>query len=111
MFRPDVNLSQGKYGIKLEVPNHDGMSEYILRCESEEQYARWIAACRLASKGRTMADATYDNEVRNILDFLSLQRPALAPAINPHQIDINPDDYIAPRFLRKLRGRPGRPVS
>ena len=31
---PDVNLSQGKYGIKLEVPGPDGMSEYWIRCDS-----------------------------------------------------------------------------
>lgn len=102
---PDVNLSQGKYGFKLEVPNHDGMAEYWIRCESEQQYARWMAACRLATKGRTMADSSYDSEVKSISDFLSMQHPAHAPAINPHQIDINPDDYIASRFLRKKGGR------
>lgn len=102
---PDVNLSQGKYGLKLEVPNHDGMAEYWIRCESEQQYARWMAACRLATKGRTMADSSYDSEVKSISDFLSMQHPAHAPAINPHQIDVNPDDYIAPRFLRKKGGR------
>ncbi|XP_026686893.1 unc-112-related protein-like, partial [Diaphorina citri] len=44
---PDVNLSQGKFIIKLEVPAADGMSEMFLRCENEEQYASWMAACRL----------------------------------------------------------------
>lgn len=102
---PDVNLSQGKYGIKLEVPSHDGMTEYWIRCDSEEQYAKWMAACRLASKGRTMADAYYDSEVKSILDFLSMQHPAPAPALSPHQIDINPDDYVAYRFIKKKGGR------
>jgi kindlin 2 len=102
---PDVNLSQGKYGFKLEVPNHDGMTEYWIRCESEQQYARWMAACRLATKGRTMADSSYDNEVKSISNFLSMQHPAHAPVINPNQIDVNPDDYIAPRFLRKKGSR------
>lgn len=31
---PEVNLSQGKYGIKLEVPSPDGMSEMWIRCDS-----------------------------------------------------------------------------
>lgn len=31
---PDVNLSQGKFVIKLEVPSADGMSEMFLRCEN-----------------------------------------------------------------------------
>lgn len=102
---PDVNLAQNKYGIKLEVPNHEGMTEYWLRCEAEEQYAKWMAACRLASKGRTMADSSYENEVKQILDFLSIQHPALTPVISAHQVDINPDDYVAGRFARKLKGR------
>lgn len=102
---PDVNLSQGKYGIRLEVPSHDGMTEYLIRCDSEGQYARWMAAFRLASKGKTMADSSYEHEVKQILDFLSMQHPAPAPAINPNQIDINVDDYVAPRFFRKFKGK------
>lgn len=102
---PDVNISQGKYGIKLEVPNQEGMSEYLIRCDSEGQYARWMAGFRLASKGKTMADSSYDGEVKQILDFLSMQHPALAPVISPNQVDIDVDDYVAAKFLRKLKTR------
>lgn len=31
---PDVNLSQDKFGIRLEVPGPDGMSEMFIRCDS-----------------------------------------------------------------------------
>lgn len=102
---PDVNISQAKYGIKLGIPNPEGMSEYWFKCDSEGQYARWMAAFRLAAKGRTMADSSYDNEVHQILDFLSMQHPAAAPVISANQIDINPDDYVATRFLRKFKTR------
>lgn len=102
---PDVNISQMKYGIKLEVPSHDGMLDYLIRCEEEEQYAKWMAAFRLAAKGRTMADSSYSSEVKSILDFLSMQRPAPSSSISPPQVDISPDFYIAPRFLRKLKGK------
>lgn len=30
---PDVNISQNKYGIKLEVPSSEGMSEMYIRCD------------------------------------------------------------------------------
>uniref|UniRef100_A0A4D5R9Q1 Unc-112-related protein n=1 Tax=Scolopendra viridis TaxID=118503 RepID=A0A4D5R9Q1_SCOVI len=102
---PDVNISSGKYGIKLEVPTNEGMSENCIRCDSEQQYAKWMAACRLASKGKTMADSSYDGEVQSILAFLSMQHPAPAPAINPNSLDINVEDYVAPRFLKKLKGK------
>ncbi|CAB3379032.1 unc-112-related protein-like [Cloeon dipterum] len=104
---PDVNISQNKYGIRLEVPSADGMSEMWIRCENEEQYAKWMAACRLASKGRTLADSSYDNEVKTIQAFLSMQHPAQAPAINPAGLglDITPEDYVAPRYIRKLKSK------
>ena len=32
----------------------------------ETQYSRWMAACRMAAKGKTMADRGYDAEVKSI---------------------------------------------
>ena len=71
----------------------------------EEQYAKWMAACRLAAKGRSLADSSYEAEVRSITAFLQLQHPSPAPVINPQSLDIIPEDYIAPRFVRKLKGK------
>lgn len=70
-----------------------------------------MAACRLAAKGKTMADASYDAEVKSILAFLAMQKPAPAPAINPASLDIQPDDYVAPRFLRKLKNKVKKKIS
>ena len=39
----------------------------------EHQYARWMAAFRLASRGRSMADATYQTEVESIKNLLQMQ--------------------------------------
>ncbi|XP_071543601.1 unc-112-related protein isoform X3 [Panulirus ornatus] len=102
---PDVNISQQRYGIKLEVPAADGMTDYIIRCSSEDQYARWMAAMRLASKGKSLADSSYDSEVKSILAFLSMQHPAPAPVLNPETLDIQPEHYLAPRFVRRIRGK------
>ncbi|XP_043492066.1 unc-112-related protein [Polistes fuscatus] len=102
---PDVHLSQSRYGIRLEVPSAEGMTEMWIRCDTEQQYAKWMAACRLAAKGRTLADSSYETEVNSIIAFLQLQRPAPAPAINPNSLDISPDDYVAPRFAKRLKGK------
>ncbi|XP_029173630.1 unc-112-related protein [Nylanderia fulva] len=102
---PDVHLSQGRYGIRLEVPSAEGMTEMWIRCDNEQQYAKWMAACRLAAKGRTLADASYESEVNSITAFLQLQRPAPAPAINPNALDIIPEDYVASRFAKKFKGK------
>ena len=31
---PDVNIAQGRYGIRLSVPSQDGMSELWIKCEN-----------------------------------------------------------------------------
>ena len=62
-----------------------------------------MAACRLASKGKTMADSSYDSEVQSILAFLSMQRPAQASPVHPNQVDFQPEDFISPRYLKKLK--------
>lgn len=71
----------------------------------ESQYAKWMAACRLASKGKTLADRGYDSEVKSIQAFLSMQHPAAQPVINPATLDINVDEYVAPRFLKKMKSK------
>ncbi|XP_072495039.1 fermitin family homolog 3 [Notamacropus eugenii] len=110
---PDVNVSGQKFCIKLLVPSPEGMSELYLRCQDEQQYAQWMAGCRLASKGRTMADSSYQSEVQAILAFLSLQRTGGgggAGPTNPQGPDssgemLNPHGLVAPRFQRKLKAK------
>ena len=55
-----MNIQMGKYGIRLSVPSSEGMSELWVRCEQEGQYAQWMAACRVAAKGKSLADITFD---------------------------------------------------
>lgn len=107
---PEVNLAQGKFHIKLEVPPEHGIgtnSEVWIRCDNEEQYAKWMAACRLAAKGRSLADSSYDSEVSSIRSFLSMQKPAQAPAVNINPNNIDPTEYLAPRFVKKLSKKAG----
>ena len=94
------------------------MSDLWLRCESESQYTQWMAACRLAAKGKNLADFGFEQEVgfcilnltmcpqvSAIKAFLSMQHPAHAPAINPATLDIQVEDYIAPRFSHKRKSK------
>lgn len=64
-----------------------------------------MAACRLAAKGRSLADASYEAEVASIQAFLQMQHPAPVPAINPASLDISPEDYVSPRYAKKLKGK------
>lgn len=80
----------------LDIPFHQ-----------EKQYAHWMAACRLASKGKTMADSSYNLEVQNILSFLKMQHLNPDPQLIPEQIttDINPECLVSPRYLKKYKNK------
>ncbi|CAI2354239.1 unnamed protein product [Caenorhabditis sp. 36 PRJEB53466] len=110
---PDVSVSQQKYHIKLLVPTAEGMSDFILKCDSEHQYARWMAACRLASRGKSMADSSYQQEVESIKNLLKMQsangnengtasRKAQAVKL-PN--DFNVDEYISSKYVRRARSK------
>lgn len=73
----------------------------------EEQYAKWMAACRLAAKGRPLSDHTYESEVKSIKAFLEMQHPSVtqSPVISPSSLDISVEDYVPHRFSRKLKGK------
>uniref|UniRef100_A0AAY4AIV2 PH domain-containing protein n=1 Tax=Denticeps clupeoides TaxID=299321 RepID=A0AAY4AIV2_9TELE len=104
---PDVNISGQKFNIKLLIPVADGMNEIWLRCDTEKQYAHWMAACRLASKGKTMADSSYNLEVQNILSFLKMQHMNPDPQFiaEPINTDINPECLVSPRYLKKYKNK------
>lgn len=65
-----------------------------------------MAACRLASKGKTMADSSYNLEVQNILSFLKMQHMNPDPQfIEAISTDINPECLVSPRYLKKYRNK------
>ncbi|XP_055288031.1 fermitin family homolog 1 isoform X2 [Moschus berezovskii] len=104
---PDVNVAGRKFGIKLLIPVADGMNEVYLRCDHESQYAQWMAACILASKGKTMADSSYQPEVRNILSFLKMKNrnSASQGASGLENMDMNPECFVSPRCAKKHKSK------
>lgn len=73
----------------------------------EEQYAKWMAACRLAAKGRPLSDYSYESEVKSIKAFLEMQHPSViqAPVISASSLDIAVEEYVPYRFTKKLKGK------
>ena len=43
--------------------------------------------------------------IRTIFNLSGFQSPASAPAINPNTVEINAEDYVAPRFSRKMKSK------
>uniref|UniRef100_A0A8C5KDX9 Fermitin family member 1 n=1 Tax=Jaculus jaculus TaxID=51337 RepID=A0A8C5KDX9_JACJA len=104
---PDVNVAGKKFGIKLLIPVADGMNEVYLRCDHENQYAQWMAACVLASKGKTMADSSYQTEVLNILSFLKMKNRNSSSQVTSslESMDMNPECFVSPRCAKKHKSK------
>ncbi|XP_030577467.1 fermitin family homolog 1 [Archocentrus centrarchus] len=103
---PDVNVTDKKFGIKLLLPVADGMNEVYIRCDHETQYAKWKAACTLASKGKTMAYSSYKTEVRNVQSFLKMKNLAPPPgqaAPDIEAMDMNAECFVSPRYAKKQK--------
>ncbi|XP_067097487.1 fermitin family homolog 1 isoform X1 [Osmerus mordax] len=101
---PDVNVTDRKFGIKLLLPVADGMNEVYIRCDNENQYAKWKAACILASKGKTMAYSSYRAEVKNIQSFLKMKSMAPPPgqaAPELETMEMNAECFVSPRYSKK----------
>ncbi|KAL8585115.1 hypothetical protein ACOMHN_013131 [Nucella lapillus] len=94
-FSASSSSSSFSYLLLLFHPQFSSMQE--------DQYCKWMAACKLASKGRTMCDSSYESEVTALQTFLSMQHPSASPALEPSQVDIQPEDFIATRFLKKFK--------
>lgn len=70
----------------------------------ETQYAKWKAACILASKGKTMAYSSYKSEVKNIQSFLQMKSLAPPPGQATPDLDtmeMNAECFVSPRYAKK----------
>ncbi|EDW73509.1 uncharacterized protein Dwil_GK17582 [Drosophila willistoni] len=108
-IKTEVNQAQHKYAIRLEVDpeqgNNKSNSELWIKCDNDLQYAKWLAACRLASKGRSLADSSYESEIDQILSLLQIQKPLPGIPVDIDPISVDPLDYLSPKMLRKLSNK------
>lgn len=83
------------------VPSPPSVPPFRLQ---ETQYAKWKAACILASKGKTMAYSSYKSEVRNIQSFLQMKSLAPPPgqaAPDLEAMEMNAECFVSTRYAKK----------
>lgn len=100
------NCSSFSFSSKLCI--YKRRANLLLHCDfillQETQYAKWKAACILASKGKTMAYSSYKSEVRNIQSFLQMKSLAPPPGHAAPDLDameMNADCFVSPRYAKK----------
>ncbi|TNN14542.1 Fermitin family 1 [Schistosoma japonicum] len=128
---PDVSVAHQKYVIKLSVvsvmdqkisngsvtvpaqpstPKELSIrEELLLKFDSAEQYACWLAACRLGSRGKTLASkVAYSKEVEATLELIKLQMPGPSPAMSLSESTAylgDLTDFCNDRIIRKARSK------
>ncbi|XP_027763519.1 fermitin family homolog 3-like [Empidonax traillii] len=105
---PDVDLRAQKFCIKLRVPTPEGMSETLLRCRDAPQYARWVAGCRLASRGGSLSATSLRAEAQGVLEVLGVQPGREDATVPPWALSRPPPDpqqLLPHRFQRKFKAK------
>eukprot|EP00117_Sycon_ciliatum_P020868 scpid28254/ scgid18455/ Fermitin family homolog 1; Kindlerin; Kindlin syndrome protein; Kindlin-1; Unc-112-related protein 1 len=75
VITPDVDPDKGKYTIRAEVDDSGSSTEIRLTAESEEEFAMWLAACRMASRGKAAGSAGFESEKEACGVFVSMLTP------------------------------------
>uniref|UniRef100_A0A914LXZ4 PH domain-containing protein n=3 Tax=Meloidogyne TaxID=189290 RepID=A0A914LXZ4_MELIC len=113
----ELSVTQGKFHIKLQLPSAEGMTEMILKCDTEQQFSKWMAACRLASRGKTMADSSYNSEMESIKKVLQMQagraKQQNGSSVDKRKVrqpvqlppDFNTEEYASQRYVRRTGNR------
>lgn len=94
------------YNQKLYERLHLIVSSAKTKWKQETQYAKWKAACILASKGKTMAYSSYRTEVKNIQSFLQMKSLAPPPgqaAPDVESMEMNAECFVSPRYAKKYK--------
>ncbi len=68
----NISLINYPYIYYFIIHRSDGMSDLWLKCDGEDQYSQWMAACRVASRGKKLSDCSYD-QVGNFSRWFDLE--------------------------------------
>uniref|UniRef100_A0A4W5RJU8 FERM domain containing kindlin 3b n=1 Tax=Hucho hucho TaxID=62062 RepID=A0A4W5RJU8_9TELE len=94
-------------GEPIQQINLKGMNLSPSVPPQEEQYSRWMAACRLASKGKSLADSSFQSEVQSIRSFLAMQQtnPNTHNTHTDDSTSINTHSLVSPRYSKKYKAK------
>jgi kindlin 2 len=62
-----------------------------------------MAAFRLASKGRSIGESSYETERESILALLNMQRPSSSSNHQHTKFDIQPENFVSTKFVKKYK--------
>ncbi|VDD75075.1 unnamed protein product [Mesocestoides corti] len=125
LITPDLSPSNVRFAVKLSLvfspPSSNSSTpvsgrrsktreEVCLRFNSMEQYTKWVAAFRLAARGKSLScQAAFDKELEIVREALEKQAaPCTTPVLSPEDLTArlgDLTDFCAERIIKKARSK------
>ncbi|KAM7543134.1 hypothetical protein Aperf_G00000005176 [Anoplocephala perfoliata] len=125
LITPDLSLENSRFAVKLSLVVSQPSSststpvsgrksrtreEVWLRFASLEQYAKWVAAFRLAGRGKSLESrVVFDKEFQMVKENLEKQTaPQTTPVLSPEELTTrlgDLTDFCAERIIKKARSK------
>lgn len=126
LIKPEVMPENSRFAVKLSLvgspPASSSSSTPVtgrrsktredvwLRFNSIEQYAKWVAAFRLAAVGKNLSSrAAFDKEFQSVRDSIEKQSmPSATPVLSPEELSARLGDLsncCAERIIKKARSK------
>eukprot|EP00731_Ephydatia_muelleri_P038146 Em0666g2a len=102
---PDVDVSKKKFGMNIILPSSDETGELRLTFDTGEEYASWMAGCRMVMKGKPLSKHGYEQELQSIKGFIALQNKSDGGSVPRSDEELQPADLISPRILKKKKSK------
>lgn len=102
---PNVSVSSQKYSFNILESNAKELFECNIKCQDQEQYAKWYSACKVASMGKTSGDSFKEHQT-NTLNLLKYHSKLATQSQNFKRkelknVDWNVAHFVSPKFLKK----------
>lgn len=121
-----------KFKLRLNVDTGSGMEEFHLRVDDLNTYAKWYAALQLASRGHTMADSSFEEQLKATREMLQYRAGAgdahdsSSPGGTPKKNGVSSSSrhgsqhgadagvqvelFLSPKFIKKFKKEAGAQV-
>jgi len=103
---PDIDVGKKRFSMNIMLPSSDETGEIRLVFDTGDEYASWMAGCRMVMKGRPLAKQGYEQELSSIRAFVAMQNKADTGGspTGDHE-ELKPEDLVGPHLLKKKKSK------
>jgi kindlin 2 len=99
---PDLNVKSQKFCLSLKINDLacGNTQELYMRFSTQQSYVKWVAAFKLASKNKTIADLDdYQFEIESINNLIEMQKKPSPNTQSHNSLDTSLGDFQSRNFV------------